>query len=119
MIWYGLDPAPAQLYRLKRGDWGGILCMAVGLGCLEYVLEEGQRKDWFGDETIRVCALLAGIFLTAFLVIAFTHREPFLDLRLLGRKSLGAATAMNLGDRPRAVRDRLHHAALSDAGAGL
>jgi DHA2 family multidrug resistance protein len=96
MIWYGLDPVPAQLDRLRRGDWGGILCMAVGLGCLEYVLEEGQRKDWFGDQTISLCALLAGIFLIAFLIIEFTRREPFIDLRLLGRKSLGAATAMNL-----------------------
>jgi MFS transporter, DHA2 family, multidrug resistance protein len=70
--------------------------MAVGLGCLQSVLEEGQRKDWFGDASIRTCSLLAGIFLIAFLIIEFTRREPFIDLRLLGRKSLGAATAMNL-----------------------
>jgi MFS transporter, DHA2 family, multidrug resistance protein len=96
MIWYGLDATPAQLGRLKRGDWLGIACMAVGLGCLEYVLEEGQRKDWFGNPIIRNCAVLAGIFLAAFLVVEFTRREPFIDLRLLGRRSLGAATAMNL-----------------------
>jgi len=96
MIWYGLDNAPAQLGRFLRGDWGGIICMAIGLGCLEYVLEEGQRKDWFGNDAIRACAWLAGIFLTAFLVIQFTRREPLLNLRLLANRSLGAATAMNL-----------------------
>ncbi|MBV8578303.1 MAG: multidrug efflux MFS transporter [Acetobacteraceae bacterium] len=96
MIGYGLDSAPAQLDRLRRGDWLGVLCMAVGLGCLQYVLEEGQRKDWFGDATIRTCAWLAVIFLIAFLIVEFTRREPLIDLRLLGRRSLGAATTMNL-----------------------
>ncbi len=96
MIWYGLDDTPAQLGRLRRGDWGGILSMAVGLGCLEYVLEEGQRKDWFGNDTIRLCAWIAGIFLVAFIVIEFTRREPFINLRLLGKRSLGSACLMNL-----------------------
>src|SRR5271155_6172124 len=44
MIWLGLDRTPAKLERLLRGDWIGIATMAVGLGCLEYMLEEGQRK---------------------------------------------------------------------------
>ncbi len=96
LIWYGLDNAPAQLSRFLRGDWLGIFCMAIGLGCLTYMLEEGQRKDWFGDQGIRVTAWLAAIFLTAFLVIQFTRREPLLNLRLLKNRSLGAATAMNL-----------------------
>jgi DHA2 family multidrug resistance protein len=95
MIWWGLDPEPMKLDRLARGDWGGILCMAVGLGCLEYVLEEGQRKDWFGDPVIVGCAVLAAVFLVAFLAIELQRREPFIDLRLLGRRSLGAACAVN------------------------
>ena len=96
MIWYGLDDAPAQLGRLRRGDWSGILSMAIGLGCLMYVLEEGQRKDWFGNDSIRLCAWIATIFLIAFIVIELRRKEPFIDLRLLRKKSLGAACLMNL-----------------------
>jgi DHA2 family multidrug resistance protein len=95
MIWYGLDKSPMQLNRLARGDWGGIACMAIGLGSIEYFLEEGQRKDWFGDDTIRMCFWLAVVFLTLFLIIEFRRREPFIDLRLLGRRSLGAASMVN------------------------
>ena len=95
MIWWGLDPQPARLERLLRGDWGGIFCMAVGLGSLEYMLEEGQRKDWFGDDRIVLAAALAAVFLLAFLVIELTRKEPFLDLRLLRRRSLGVACAVN------------------------
>ena len=95
MIWWGLDAQPMRLERLARGDYGGIACMAVGLASLEYVLEEGQRKDWFGDGRIVLCAVLAAIFLTAFITIELWRREPFIDLRLLRRRSLGVACAIN------------------------
>jgi len=95
MIWWGLDAQPMRLERLARGDWAGIACMAVGLGSLEYVLEEGQRKDWFGDSRIVLCAVLAAVFITAFLAIELSRREPFIDLRLLRKRSLGAACAVN------------------------
>ncbi|MBN9559182.1 MAG: multidrug efflux MFS transporter [Alphaproteobacteria bacterium] len=96
MIWYGLDAAPAQLDRLRRGDWAGIFCMAVGLGCLAFVLEEGQRKDWFGSDTIWWCSWIAVVFLTAFVAIVLVRREPFINLRLLRQRSLGSACLMNL-----------------------
>src|SRR5258707_527752 len=51
-IWYGLRKEPMHLERLRRGDWPGIVSMAIGLGSLITVLEEGQRKDWFGNPTI-------------------------------------------------------------------
>ena len=41
-----------DLCLLKKGDYLGILLMSGFLGCLEYVLEEGPRKNWFGDHII-------------------------------------------------------------------
>ncbi len=95
MIWWGLDAQPMKLERLARGDYGGILCMAVGLASLEYVLEEGQRKDWFGDDRIVLCAAMAAVFLVAFITIELWRREPFIDLRLLRKRSLWVACAIN------------------------
>src|SRR3954470_13059529 len=68
-ILYGLRGAPMQLERLLRGDWPGIICMAIGLGSLITVLEEGQRKDWFGDPMIIELSLLAAVFIPAFIVL--------------------------------------------------
>ncbi len=48
MLAYSLPRAKMQLSLLKGGDYLGIVTMAIGLSCLIYVLEEGQRKDWFG-----------------------------------------------------------------------
>jgi DHA2 family multidrug resistance protein len=38
-----------DLSLLRGADYPGIVLMAVGLGTLEYVLEEGTRWNWFSD----------------------------------------------------------------------
>jgi len=35
--------------------------MAIALGTLEYVLEEGARWNWFDDATIRDCAAISSV----------------------------------------------------------
>jgi len=60
-IIYTIDRKPTQLELLRNGDWIGITSMAIGLGSLVAMLEEGQRKDWFGSEFIRRCGILAAI----------------------------------------------------------
>jgi MFS transporter, DHA2 family, multidrug resistance protein len=48
-----------DLSLLRGADYPGIALMAVGLGTLEYVLEEGTRWNWFSDSTIRDCAWIS------------------------------------------------------------
>lgn len=74
---------------LKGADYGGIVLMAIFLGCLEYALEEGPRYDWLGDDTIRACAWISAIAGTAFIARTLTAARPVLDLRAL--KSLNFA----------------------------
>jgi len=93
-ILYGLRGAPMQLERLLRGDWPGIICMAIGLGSLITVLEEGQRKDWFGDPMIIELSLLAAVFIPAFIVLELRHKEPFINLRLLTQLPFASASWM-------------------------
>jgi DHA2 family multidrug resistance protein len=72
-----------NLSLLKGADYPGILLMAIFLGCLEYTLEEGPRWDWFGDETIRATAWIAGLAGSAFVWRSLTTSEPVVDLRAL------------------------------------
>ena len=46
ILFQGLKKTKPQFELLKNGDWFGILSMAVGLGAMIIVLEEGNRKDW-------------------------------------------------------------------------
>ncbi|HEY3599906.1 MAG TPA: DHA2 family efflux MFS transporter permease subunit [Paraburkholderia sp.] len=85
----------ADLSLLKRGDYFGILLMSAFLGCLEYVLEEGPRKNWFGDDAILACAWIAGISGFLFFVHAFTAKEPIVDLRALAIRNFGIGSLLS------------------------
>jgi DHA2 family multidrug resistance protein len=95
MLWYGLEPAPRQLGLLRQGDWKGVFTMAVGLGCLETVLEEGNKDDWFGSPFITRLAVVAVLSLGAFVYIELKRSAPLLHLRLLARPNFGLGTCAN------------------------
>ena len=94
-ILFGIKPAPMQLNLLREGGSLGIICMVIGLGSLIAMLEEGQRDDWLGSSFIQMRALLAAIFVPAFVVIEFLHNKPFVNLRLITSRNLGMASATN------------------------
>jgi MFS transporter, DHA2 family, multidrug resistance protein len=95
MLWYALEPAPRQLQLLRQGDWLGMLTMAVGLGCLETVLEEGEKNDWFGSPFIVRLAVIAVVSLCAFVWVELKRPAPLLNLRLLARRNFGLGSCAN------------------------
>jgi MFS transporter, DHA2 family, multidrug resistance protein len=96
MLLPSLPKAAMQLGLLRQGDWAGIATMAVGLGALQTVLEEGNKDDWFGSDFIVRLSVIAAIGIIAFLVIEFTVKNPVINLRLLLRRNFGLGTAANL-----------------------
>ena len=96
-ILYGVDKESMKLGQLRSGDWWGILCMAIGLGSLVAMLEEGQRKDWFGSPFIRNCAILAMIFVPLFVIIELVREKPFVNLRLLTCRNLAFTSIIAFG----------------------
>ena len=62
-------------------DWTGLAGLAVFLGSLEYVLEEGSSDDWFQSETILLLTISSSIGAFVFFWRAFTADEPIVDLR--------------------------------------
>jgi MFS transporter, DHA2 family, multidrug resistance protein len=95
MLWFALDPEPLQLNLLKRGDWPGIATIALGLGALETVLEEGEKDDWFGSTFIVRLTILAAVSLLAFVAIQLVRKNPLLYLWLLARRNFGLGTLAN------------------------
>ncbi len=95
ILLYSLPSAATQLQLLKKGDYFGIVTMALGLGCLTYVLEEGQRKDWFGSDHIVIAAITSAISLSLFMAIELLSKSPLIDLKLLMRRNFGLGSLAN------------------------
>lgn len=85
----------ADVSLLKKGDYVGIVLMSLFLGCLEYLLEEGPRKNWFGDPIILACAWISGIAGFLFIVHALTAKEPIVDLRALTIRNFGIGSVLS------------------------
>lgn len=77
-------------------DWWGIGLLTVGLASLQYILEEGNREDWFDSALIVRLTIIATITLTAFLVWELwpTNKQPVVNLRVLKNRDLSAALAL-------------------------
>lgn len=95
-VWFTMESQPMNLGLLKKGDWWGILTMAIGLAAFEIVLEDGNRKDWFGDPGIVKLAWTAAIFIPAFILIELRQKEPLVDLRLFARRNFGLGSIVNV-----------------------
>ena len=87
------DPPYLVKERAKANpiDRMGLGLVAVGVGCLEFVLDKGQEKDWFGDRTITTTFLLAVTTLAFFVWWEWRHPDPIVDLKLLKNRNFGTA----------------------------
>ncbi|MBV9269583.1 MAG: DHA2 family efflux MFS transporter permease subunit, partial [Candidatus Eremiobacteraeota bacterium] len=72
-------------------DGIGLGLLALGLGSLQYVLDEGERNDWFGDPLIRTLALTAigGLVAFAYWELRIA-KHPIVDLRILGNRTVAS-----------------------------
>ena len=67
--------------------------MALGLGALQTVLEEGNRDDWFGSPFIVRLAVVAAVSLGAVRLDRADDGDPLINLRLLARRNFGLGTS--------------------------
>lgn len=75
-------------------DLVGVGLLVVGLGSLQYVLDQGERKDWFDDESIRILSATAAAGLIAFVTWVLRRKDPIVDLRVLRFRGVSAGSAI-------------------------
>lgn len=69
-------------HQKKNMDWWGIGLMVVGLGSLQYVLEEGNRNDWFQDPVIAALSFISILTLVLLIVRELSAPMPAADFAL-------------------------------------
>ncbi|KWO57646.1 DHA2 family efflux MFS transporter permease subunit [Burkholderia territorii] len=75
-------------------DYIGIGLIAIGLGCLQVMLDRGEDADWFGSNFIRIFAALSALGLIGATMWLLHTRKPVVDLSCLRDRNfaLGCVT---------------------------
>lgn len=72
---------------LKRLDVLGFAAMALFLGSLEWVVDEGPAAGWFSDQDIVFASALCVIAATVFFIRSLRYHTPIVDLHVFGNRN--------------------------------
>lgn len=81
--------------RKNNIDWWGILFLAIGIGSLQYVLEDGNSKNWFDDNNIIAFSIIAAVGLITFIIIEIKTNIPAVNIKLLKHRNLAMGFFFN------------------------
>jgi DHA2 family multidrug resistance protein len=99
MVWRVSPLRDRDLSLLRNIDLLGLAGMAVFLGSLEYVLEEGPGHEWLADRTVLAMAIAMVTGAAIFFWRAFSSSSPIVDLRVFKDRNfvLGCVVSMVAG----------------------
>ncbi|MDB4899421.1 MAG: hypothetical protein JWN53_1229 [Gemmatimonadetes bacterium] len=93
MVWtYVRDSAHQE--KATTIDGTGVLLLALCVGSLQWMLERGERFDWFDSRFVTVLAITAVISFLLLIWRELTIDEPVINLRVLLNRQLAAGVAM-------------------------
>ncbi|MBV9850010.1 MAG: DHA2 family efflux MFS transporter permease subunit [Armatimonadetes bacterium] len=97
LVYFFLHDTQAQ-NRTGAIDYIGILLLTAGLGSLQYVLEEGERDDWFDSVAIQRLSVIAAVSLIALVAweLSPRNKHPVIDFRVLKNRSFTAGLMLFL-----------------------
>lgn len=94
LLTFSFVPDSPAAGQKRKADFVGIGLLAIGLGCLQTILERGEREDWFESSFIvglSLCAL-AGIGAFLWWVLRPANTHPAVNLRVITNRNLAAGT---------------------------
>jgi MFS transporter, DHA2 family, multidrug resistance protein len=75
-------------------DGSGILLLAICVGSLQWMLERGERMDWFDSRFVTTLGVTALVSFILLIWRELTIDEPVIDLRVLKNRQLAAGVMM-------------------------
>lgn len=93
------DPPYLKRKSLGNGfkvDYLGFGLLALGLGALEVVLDEGQKEDWFSSHFILTFAIVTAVCLVGVVLWELRQKEPIIDFHILKDRNYTLATVSML-----------------------
>jgi DHA2 family multidrug resistance protein len=93
--WLLVEPDILKQERRKalagglKVDWIGLVLVALWLGCLEVMLDKGQRDDWFDSSFITIVTVISVLSLVLLVPWELSRKEPIVDIRLVLTRQFG------------------------------
>jgi len=79
-LFFIIDPPYMERLKMKIDYWG-LLFLIIGIGCLQVVLDKGQREDWFSSSFITWLGYISISSLIMFILVEFFAENPIVNLR--------------------------------------
>ncbi len=78
----------------RKLDWIGLILLCIGLGSMQFVLENGQQYDWYDDARIRWFTFTSVVGLASFVWWTLHSKIPVVDLRVLKLRQVAAGSIL-------------------------
>lgn len=79
-LFFIIDPPYMKRMKMKIDYWG-LVFLAIGLGCLQIVLDKGQMEDWFSSSFITWLSIISIMSLTLFVIVELFAEYPIVNLK--------------------------------------
>src|ERR671933_130026 len=87
---------PEEQRKPAAIDYSGILLLAVSVGAIQYVLEHGQREDWFDSRLISSLTVVGVAGGVALLWRELTTDHPVIDFRVMRHRQMWVGTILGV-----------------------
>jgi DHA2 family multidrug resistance protein len=93
MVWTYVRDSKHQ-ERASTIDGTGVLLLALCVGSLQWMLERGERYDWFDSRFVTALAITSVVSFGLLIWRELTIREPVINLRVLLNRQLAAGVTI-------------------------
>jgi DHA2 family multidrug resistance protein len=73
-------------------DAVGLMLLIIGVGSLQFMLDNGNEKDWFNSPVILGAAVTACVAMAFFIPWELTDKHPVVDLHLFAKRNFRVGT---------------------------
>jgi DHA2 family multidrug resistance protein len=93
-LFFIVDPPYMERTKMKIDYWG-LFFLVIGIGCLQIVLDKGQREDWFSSSFITWMSYLSISSLIMFITVEFFAENPIVNLRTFRNLSFSSGNTIS------------------------
>jgi DHA2 family multidrug resistance protein len=91
---YIKDPPYIKNAHAGKLDYMGLGLLAIGLGCMQIMLDRGQQADWFGADWVRIAFPVSVLALGGFIYSQLARKNTLVDLRIFKNRNFAVGTLL-------------------------